>query len=83
MITRSQHLLESIKPLTNSSIQYDFYVDRDFPLMRGTCEACTKLFYEDQSRVCCKIWDDLPALFGLPPWEDIRRGHEELLEQYE
>jgi hypothetical protein len=38
----------------------------------GLCKACiqsAKSIYGGERQ---KLWNDLPAIFGLPPWEDLR-----------
>ena len=47
------------------------------PLARRTfknfCPECKRALEEDAEAGRKKVWDQLPMVFGLPPWEDLGR----------
>lgn len=38
----------------------------------GLCDSCCPLAKTGHDEAASAIWDKLPRIFGLPPWEDLR-----------
>ncbi|KAK7062833.1 hypothetical protein VNI00_000328 [Paramarasmius palmivorus] len=40
----------------------------------GVCDNCHRLSREHYAAERQKLWNELPVLFGLPPWDELRRA---------
>ncbi|KAK7052491.1 hypothetical protein R3P38DRAFT_3306203 [Favolaschia claudopus] len=45
-----------------------------------TCKHCISEMKKVHSRRCQKLWEELPEIFGLPSWEELRKMKAEALE---
>lgn len=46
---------------------------------KGLCSACieeAKTIHERSRRA---LWDELPSIWGLPPWDELTKGNDWLL----
>ncbi|KAJ7602457.1 hypothetical protein DFH06DRAFT_1023771 [Mycena polygramma] len=37
----------------------------------GVCSSCLALANSQHQEACHQFWDDLPNIFGLPPWDEL------------
>jgi hypothetical protein len=76
---RWHRLLEFTTPCSEPPEQYMLFARALDEYTPGVCLGCHERIREDFPKISRRIWNDLPEMFGLPPWEDLKRGHMELL----
>lgn len=47
--------------------------ENDWVLLSDVCTVCLKAMKQIHAEARHKFWDDLPRIYGLPPWPELER----------
>lgn len=59
----------------NGTILFVEYVTDTLP---NLCKSCMSAFWDEYSSERAKAWEELPQLFGLPSWAELRKARDDV-----